>query len=156
MFIDSKDGIITTSEGQSFRKSDIYQVQIAVSKVIRRSFLEIEMDLVPNQKVFYEMDYGYSGKPHWVFTPENPDLTFKDGQHTEMKEKLDDSNYKHKFLYTKTATYEIFDCNDHKLGIHKFSKEYEDKMYLLSQWVLAKKDIKDLSVKLLLKEKTQI
>lgn len=76
MFIDIKGSIITTSEGQTFRKSDIYRVDLDISQINSRLFIEVELDKVPEQKLFYEKDYDFSRKAFWRFKPENPDLTF--------------------------------------------------------------------------------
>lgn len=155
MFIEIKDGIVTTSEGQSFRKSDIYQVTLEVKDVKSKLFIDSTIDKI-DQKVFYEQEHDYGGGTHWIFKPENSDLRFAIGQQEEIEKIIDNKNYESRRWYTKTAAYSIFDKNNIKMGIHKFSKSYEDRMYLLAQWVMVEEDIKDLSVQLLTENKKRL
>jgi len=150
MLIDIQNGVVQTSKGDYFNQSSIYRINLYIESVTSKKFIIAEVDKVPDQKIFYSEEFGYDSR-YWSIIPENEDL-YLDSEHSDAIEKIiTTKSYEHKVEYTKVVEYEFINEEGNPLGTHSYSKTYEDKLYLLAQWAIDLKSIKDLPFQLLQK-----
>lgn len=148
MFIDIEDGVVETSEGDFIKQEDISKVKYEESSVRSVDYIPYTLEKVET-KVFFEIDSfemmsrssrenGYS----YDLTPEIQGLSITEDDYNKIQKLIHEE--KKSTTFFKSATYTLYNKDMVVIGTHTYSKEYDDKLYLMAQWKISQKDIKDL------------